>query len=844
MLGAVEDDGLLVGVDDLEDGAREGCVALGRALAGLGVGLAQAEAAAHDRVLEVRAAGDGLAVLDDGDGLRGGVGVVALGGLGLAHRVGADGQRTDLRRRVAGLVGHEREDGLAGGVLHAVHDDGLPVGVRDLELGARQGRRALGRAVCGLGVRLVQGQAAALDPVLELVGARHDGAAVAHEDGLLGALLAVEVARGGLGLAHRVGAVGQGLVAGGGEAVAVGDEGRHDVAGLVGAAVDDDRLAGGVHDLEDRTREGRAALGRAVGGLCVDLLHGDAAALDLVLELLADLDDHAVLRDLEDLAHGAVAGGRGGLADAVGAVGQVALSSLGDAQPVGVDLLHVGAVLVLHAVDDDGVAVHRGDCELAALERGVTLGRVGARVRVDLVDARTAAHDLLGDGDDAFLLIRAVGLRGVGRGGGEERGQGLERSLGLLAGIPAGGLADRGEPAGADLDDPLVGVHVVALRGPDLAHRVGADGQQPRVGGGRAGGAGHEGRHDVVFGVGDAVHDDGLGVGVRDLELGALEGGTALGAGRAGLDVGLLHADAAAQHGVAEWHLEGDDLAGGGEGHLLGAGRLVGGEPVPVGGLGFHDPVGAEGKRVGLRGRATQAVGDEGEDDLVAGVAHLELGACQGRRALGRPVGGLGVELLEGKARADEVVHEVRLAGRHGSGRAHLHGLVGGRRRRAGGGGHVGLVDDVGAEGQRVGGRGREARLVGGQGEDGAGGAGRHGLGGLGRVGLVAHGDRLGGAVEDLELDSREGRALGQVARCGLLDGQAAHLRGLGDLEGHVDVDGLGAGTVTCDVAQEDLGVDVVAGRGLGLLDGNCAERHGNTSVEDVEVVTGNLIAV
>ena len=156
----------------------------------------------------------------------------------------------------------------------------------------------------------------------------------------------------------------------------------------------------------------------------------------------------------------------------------------------------------------------------------------------------------------------------------------------------------------------------------------------------------------------------------------------------------------------------------------------------------------------------------------------------------------------------------------------------------------MGLVDDVGAEGQRVGGRGREARLVGGQGEDGAGGAGRHGLGGLGRVGLVAHGDRLGGAVEDLELDSREGRALGQVARCGLLDGQAAHLRGLGDLEGHVDVDGLGAGTVTCDVAQEDLGVDVVAGRGLGLLDGNCAERHGNTSVEDVEVVTGNLIAV
>ena len=360
----------------------------------------------------------------------------------------------------------------------------------------------------------MQRQAAALDPVLELVGARHDGAAVAHEDGLLGAVLAVEVARGGLGLAHRVGAVGQGLVAGGGEAVPVGDEGRHDVAGLVGAAVDDDRLAGGVHDLEDRARQGRAALGRSVGGLGVDLLHGDSAALNLVLELLADLDDNAVLRDLEDLTHGAVAGGRGGLADAVGAVGQVALAGLGDAQPVGVDLLYVGAVLVRHAVDDDGVAVHRGDRELAALERGVALGGVRARVGVDLVDAHAAAHDLLGDGDAAVLLAGPVGFGGVGRGGGEERGQGLERALGPLLALPAGGLADRGEPAGADLDDPLVGVHVVALRGLGLAHRVGADGQQPRVGGGRAGGVGHEGRHDVVLGVGDAVHDDGLGVGV------------------------------------------------------------------------------------------------------------------------------------------------------------------------------------------------------------------------------------------------------------------------------------------------------------------------------------------
>ena len=156
----------------------------------------------------------------------------------------------------------------------------------------------------------------------------------------------------------------------------------------------------------------------------------------------------------------------------------------------------------------------------------------------------------------------------------------------------------------------------------------------------------------------------------------------------------------------------------------------------------------------------------------------------------------------------------------------------------------MGLVDDVGAEGQRVGGRGRVARLVGGQGEDGAGGAGRHGLGSLGRVGLAAHGDRLGGAVEDLELDSREGRALGQVAGRGLLDGQATHLCGLRDLEGQIDVDGLRAGAVACDVAQEDLGVDVVAGRGLGLLDGNCAKRHGNSSVEDVEVVTGNLVAV
>ena len=273
------------------------------------------------------------------------VGVV---GLGLLDGVGAVGQRVLGRLGRVGLLGvvpsgRDGHDRLAGIVALAVDDDAVGALVHDGELDAVQ-VGAHGGAVVGaadglgpseLDVVLLHHHAAAHDVVHDGSGlgeVDHD-ALVAHlEVACYGALVEVPDRR--HGLLDVVAAVGQAVGCGLGDAVGVGCDLLHDLAGLVELALDVDRVLALVGDGEGRALEGGVAL--LVGaGLGVLLGDGHASAHDVLVLCgravmglgVAELDVGARLLgvalglDHHGLGIGGqvVAGGRLHLGEAVGA---------------------------------------------------------------------------------------------------------------------------------------------------------------------------------------------------------------------------------------------------------------------------------------------------------------------------------------------------------------------------------------------------------------------------------------------------------------------------------------------------------------------------------------------
>ena len=142
---------------DLELGAVDGRSAQRGLEVALKVALVDLDAAAHHVVAGGEVV-DRTVLADRGMDFVRGV-QVALVGPGLADDVAAVGERVARSGGMAVLVGgHGRHD-RSGGVLPAVHDDGVAVVVDDGERDALEARIAL-RGLAGLGVQLPHGHAA------------------------------------------------------------------------------------------------------------------------------------------------------------------------------------------------------------------------------------------------------------------------------------------------------------------------------------------------------------------------------------------------------------------------------------------------------------------------------------------------------------------------------------------------------------------------------------------------------------------------------------------------------------------------------------------------------------
>ena len=330
-------------------------------------------AAGHGAHARRRVEAGHLAVLPDLEGAGPlGVQFIALGGAGLAHLVGAVGERAALGLGHALLVGGDGRHDLAGLVERAsdLHGPGGAVG--DLELGSLEGGGAGGRGRHGVGVELAD-----LD-VARRRGVRHRGGAVGALD--LALALDLEVvapvpvhAVGGvaLGLDHVVGAEGQGVRGRGAVAVPVEhDGGDHPAAADLASADHDGAVVVGDDGDLDALERGVAGvhLGAGVG---VALGHGRAAAHDVLLEVVlgGELDQPGI-RDLGRVG----GGGHGvlvGLAVQLVTPGGLGLAD-GDFAEGDVDEADVAVGIGFTGVD---LAVRVGELVLGPLEGRAALGR-------------------------------------------------------------------------------------------------------------------------------------------------------------------------------------------------------------------------------------------------------------------------------------------------------------------------------------------------------------------------------------------------------------------------------------------------------------------------------------
>ena len=216
-------------------------------------------------------------------------------------------------------------------------------------------------------------------------------------------------------------------------------------------------------------------------------------------------------------------------------------------------------------------------------------------------------------------------------------------ALDLVGGTAAGG--ERVSHAARLVDGDLLaprGVEEIALGRRDLAHDVGAKGQQ--VGGGLGGSVAlrGEGGHDLAGSVRGALHHNGLLRGVLHREHGAFELGHAQGQGLAGLAIDLAQTQPAAHDGLAHGaglrKLEQLVCARGGQLHQRGA---LGGK-VAFGGLGLLDGQGAQRQGNGSVGRLWQGVArhevrvvEPGLSSIVCGDDPREVGRGRRQLALG-----------------------------------------------------------------------------------------------------------------------------------------------------------------------------------------------------------------
>ena len=237
--------------------------------------LGELKVAAHDLILERPVEWvDQSAVLGDAEPVLLAVGEqVALTGLDLLDGVEAEGEPLRVGGRMAVLDGEEGLDDLTLGVGHAAHDNGLVVEALDLELGPVEGRAAERVAGAGLDVVLGYLHTAANDVVLGVEGVHLTVLRDRHSH-LVGG---VEVTVVGGRLADDVLAVGQAIRGGLRNAILVGDDVLHRLAGIIALTIDRDRVGVVVDDGEGDALKGRAAL-RGLPGLGVELLDGHAAA--------------------------------------------------------------------------------------------------------------------------------------------------------------------------------------------------------------------------------------------------------------------------------------------------------------------------------------------------------------------------------------------------------------------------------------------------------------------------------------------------------------------------------------------------------------------------------------
>ena len=477
--------------------------------------LGELKVAAHDLILERPVEWvDQSAVLGDAEPVLLAVGEqVALTGLDLLDGVEAEGEPLRVGGRMAVLDGEEGLDDLTLGVGHAAHDDGLVVEALDLELGPVEGRAAERVAGAGLDVVLGYLHTAANDVVLGVEGVHLTVLRDRHSH-LVGG---VEVTVVGGRLADDVLAVGQAIRGGLRNAILVGDDVLHRLAGIIALTIDRDRVGVVVDDGEGDALKGRAAL-RGLPGLRVELLDGHTAANHRLRDfrhiksrdtfqivVLNLLETHIGVQLVADRSFGLVHGNGTtrhcwitvGIQIELIARNKIILCEVSDAIGIGSEYprtrrFHTGLLEGIVVIVIHGVEVLDG--ELRALKGGGTLRQVvGFVLRISVILTDSHAHRV------ARRHIRHLSGR-------------------LLA------SAHR---------DLLVGGGQIALGGLRLAHRVGTLGKLKGVG--------------VAVGVG-AQHAHGLTGRVVDGEFRTLKGVAVVAVGDAGVGTGLVDAQLTGDH--------------------------------------------------------------------------------------------------------------------------------------------------------------------------------------------------------------------------------------------------------------------------------------------------------
>ena len=236
--------------------------------------LGELKVAAHDLILERAVEGvHQHAVLGDAELMRLAVGEqIALTRLDLLNGVETEGQQMSTGACLAVLDGEGRDD-LPLVVGHAVGDDRVLVERLHLELRAVDAGRADGVAGAVLDVVLGDFHAAAHDVIL--CGEGVDLAVLG--DGGVHLIGGVEVAVVRGGLADDVVAIGQSIVAGGGESLVIGLDDLDGLALGVSLAVHLHGVLVVVDDGEADAFKGSITL-RGLAGLGVELLDGHTAA--------------------------------------------------------------------------------------------------------------------------------------------------------------------------------------------------------------------------------------------------------------------------------------------------------------------------------------------------------------------------------------------------------------------------------------------------------------------------------------------------------------------------------------------------------------------------------------